>query len=74
MEKSKKKSISSKISFLKRKLTEIKKEIEIIQKDCDHPEKNIKMGEKSYLVSTCAICDKELDMPSRDQVEEYLES
>mgnify|MGYP001436412490 CR=1 FL=1 len=60
------------VSHLKSKLNEIEKELNSIQENCNHSSTITRFDKQNQIKLYCADCDKELGMPSSQQVQEFL--
>ncbi len=67
-----------KLKNLVHQKNKITKEIEQIQNECSHSEKHIKFisydkGSASKPMWVCKLCDKVLNIPTQDEVKDWIE-
>ena len=60
------------VSHLQSKLNEIEKELNSIQKNCKHTSTITRFDKHNQIKLYCNDCDKELGMPSSQQIKEFL--
>ena len=60
------------VSHLKSKLNEIEKELNSIQENCNHSSTITRFDKQNQIKLYCTDCDRELGMPSSQQVQEFL--